>query len=257
MKTAFFRFYEELNDFLPENKRKKLFEHKFTGRVSVKDMIESLGVPHTEIDLILVDGNSVGFDYQIADKDNLSVYPEFESLDISVLQHLRVKPLRIPRFVLDVHLGKLARLMRMVGIDTLYENNYSDEQIVKISKENKRCILTRDLGILKRNEVTRGYWIRNTDPGKQLKEIINRFDLINTLRKFSRCIICNDELSSISKDKVYSRLPAKVKTAYDNFYICNNCDKVYWAGSHVDEMENYIKGIITEIKHEKSSDNIS
>jgi uncharacterized protein with PIN domain len=252
MKTVFFRFYEELNDFLPEDKRKKTFEHKFMGRVSVKDMIESLGVPHTEIDLILVNSSSAGFDQIVENNDKISVYPEFESLDISDLQHLREKTLRIPRFVLDVHLGKLARLMRMVGLDTLYKNNYSDEEVVRISRENKRCILTRDLGILKRNEVTRGYWVRNTEPAKQLKEIINRFDLINSLKEFSRCTLCNDELKSVDKETVFERLPPKVKNAHNQFYICSNCDKIYWAGSHVDEMEKYIQELKLEINKENN-----
>lgn len=254
MKTVFFRFYEELNDFLPEYKRKNTFEHNFTGRVAVKDIIESLGVPHTEIDLILVNGSSAGFDYKVSDGDKISVYPEFESLDISGVQHLRAKPLRLPRFILDVHLGKLARLMRMVGLDTLYENDYADEEIVKISSGDKRCILTRDIGILKRNEVMRGYWVRNTDPGKQLKEIINRFDLMDSLREFSRCTLCNEELRSVDKTTIYDRLPPKVKTAYDRFFICSNCDKIYWAGSHVDEMDEYINELKAEINNEEKPD---
>ncbi len=254
MKTVFFRFYEELNDFLPEEKRKKTFEHSFIGRVSVKDMIESIGIPHTEIDLILVNGSSVGFDYIVSGQDKISVYPEFESLDISEVQHLRAKPLRHPRFVLDVHLGKLARLMRMVGLDTLYKNDYTDEEIVNIGSENKRCILTRDIGILKRKEVTRGYWVRNTDPGKQLKEIISRFDLINSLKEFSRCTLCNEELTTVEKNSILDRLPHKVKTAYNQFYICNNCNKIYWAGSHVDEMDEYINELKAEINNEKKSD---
>lgn len=254
MKTVFFRFYEELNDFLPKNKRKKTFEHNFTGRVSVKDMVESLGVPHTEIDLILINSDSVGFDKLVNDKDKISVYPEFESLDITDLQHLRSKPLRIPKFILDVHLGKLGRLMRMMGIDSLYENNYSDEQIVIISIEKKRCILTRDLGILKRKEVTRGYWVRNTDPAKQLKEIINRFNLSRYLKEFSRCILCNNELHEIDKESVFSRLPPKVKKAYDHFFICSKCDKIYWAGTHVDEMDSYIKELKLEINNENETD---
>src|SRR3972149_748976 len=138
MKTAYFRFYEELNDFLPPEKRKIKFEHPFFCRASVKDIIESLGVPHTEIDLILVNGKSVDFSYIINDKDEISVYPVFESFDISEVQHLRAKPLREPKFVLDVHLGALAKYLRMTGFDTVYHNNFEDVEIIKVSLSQKR-----------------------------------------------------------------------------------------------------------------------
>ena len=155
------RFYEELNDFLPEEKQKLRFEHSYIDRTSVKDLIESLGVPHTEVDLILVNGKPVGFDYLINDDDDISVYPVFESIDITDLQHLRPKPLRKPKFVADVHLGRLARYMRMLGFDTLYKNNIDDDEIVNISVDEKRTILTRDRNILKRSVVTHGYFVRN------------------------------------------------------------------------------------------------
>ena len=161
MKTAYFRFYEELNDFLPAEKRKIKFEHSFVDRTTIKDMIESLGVPHIEIDLILVNGKSANFSYLVKDKDEISVYPVFESLDISDVQHLRPNPLREPKFVLDVHLGKLARYMRMFGFDTAYKNNFADDDLIKISLNEKRTILTKDKEILKRNDVTHGYWVRN------------------------------------------------------------------------------------------------
>ena len=151
------RFYEELNDFLPEEKKKKRFTHYYIDRTSVKDLIESFGVPHTEVDLIFVNGESVGFKYKINDGDDISVYPVFESLDISEVQHLRAKPLRKPKFVADVHLGRLTRYLRMMGFDVYYRNDLEDNEIVDISLKEKRTILTKDLGILKRNEVTHGY----------------------------------------------------------------------------------------------------
>ena len=177
MKKVFLRFYEELNDYLPEEKKKTKFEHLFKGSPSVKDLIESEGVPHIEIDLILVNGVSVDFGYKVREEDNISVYPVFESLDISKIQHLRTKPLREKKFVLDVHLGTLARYLRMLGFDAHYENNYNDDSIIKISLNEKRTILTKDIGLLKRNEVAHGYYVRNINPDKQLKEIVGRFDL--------------------------------------------------------------------------------
>jgi len=244
MKTAYFRFYEEVNDFLTQEKRKKRFEHSFVGRASVKDLIESLGVPHNEIDLILVNGKSVNFNYIVEDKDDISVYPVFESLNIAEVQHLRPKPLRNPKFIVDVHLGTLAKYMRMIGLDTFYQNNYHDYEIIEISLEEKRTILTKDRDLLKRSSVTHGYWIRNENPEKQLKEIINRFDLKNEIKEFSRCLECNTVLIYIEKEKVQDRLPPKVIQWHDDFFYCSKCDKIYWKGSHFDKMKSLIDKVI-------------
>ena len=244
LKKITLRFYEELNDFLPIDKRKKRFEHSFIDRTSVKDMIESLGVPHAEVDLILVNGISVNFSYLVKDKDDISVYPVFESLDITKLQHLRAKPLRKPKFILDVHLGTLTKYMRMFGFDTLYKNNYNDEEIIEISLKEKRAILTKDRGILKRSDVTHGYWIRSTKIDEQIIEVIKRFDLKEQIKELSRCLICNSVLRKISKGKVMERLPPKVKEYQNEFYFCANCDKIFWKGSHFTKM----RGIIEEMK---------
>lgn len=246
MKTVSFRFYEELNDFLPKEKRKTRFEHEFIDRTSIKDMIESLGVTHTEVDLILVNGTSVNFSYIVQDLDDISVYPVFESMDISDVQHLRSKPLRNKKFILDVHLGTLARYLRMIGFDTKYRNDYSDNEIVFTSIADKRTILTRDKGILKRNEVTHGYWIRNQNPELQLEEVAERFSLKNQIREFERCLECNTKLEKIDKEKIIDRLPLKVKRGQNNFWYCKNCDKIYWRGSHYDKM----KAMIDKLFHE-------
>lgn len=236
MKSITIRFYEELNDFLPKEKRKVRFTHEFFGRESVKDLIESIGVPHTEVDLILVNGNSVDFNYILQDKDEVSVYPVFESFDIKEVQHLRPKPLREPKFVLDIHLGKLARYMRMLGFDTFYRNDLKDEEIVHISLTEIRTILTRDVGLLKRGNVTHGYFVRNTEIEKQLEEVVKRFQLENEIKEFSRCIECNTLLKPIDKERIIDQLPPKVRKHYNEFYICPNCSKIYWKGSHVEDM---------------------
>ena len=243
MKTVHFRFYEELNDFLPIEKRKVRFAHEFIDRVSVKDVIESLGIPHTEIDLILVNSVSVDFNYIIEEGDDISVYPVFDSMDIRDVQHLREVPLRQLKFVLDVHLGKLAKWMRMLGFDSRYENNYSDEQIAELSIAEKRTILTMDRGILKRKNITRGYWVRNSDPFKQVIEIIDRFDLKKELNELTRCLSCNNLLEEIEKDKVLNRLPEKVKLFNNEFFICTRCDKIFWKGSHYKRMQKLIEKI--------------
>ncbi len=246
MKTAYFRFYEELNDFLPKEKRKTRFEHKFIDRASVKDMIESLGVPHTEVDLILVNGTSANFSYIVNDSDVISVYPVFESFDISDVQHLRAKPLRNPKFILDVHLGTLARYLRMIGFNTKYRNDYSDDEIVEISLKDKRTILTRDKGILKRSNVTHGYWIRNENPESQLNEVVNRFNLKKQIKEFERCLECNTKLEKIDKEKVIDKLPLKVKMRQNEFWYCKTCDKVYWQGTHFEKMGKIIGRLFQE-----------
>jgi hypothetical protein len=248
MKTVYFRFYEELNDFLPTKKRKIKFGHTFIYRTSVKDMIESFGVPHNEIDLILVNGKSVDFSYVVNDNDEISVYPVFESLDISDIQHLRPKPLREPKFVLDVHLGKLTRYLRMMGFDSIYKNNYEDEEIIKISLDEIRTILTRDREILKRNDVTHGYWVRNDEPEEQLKEIIVRFNLRNQISEFTRCLECNTLLNKVEKEKILDRLPPKVREWQNEFFMCPHCSRIYWKGSHYEKMNE----LITKLKNNLS-----
>jgi len=180
------RFYEELNDFLHYSRRKKAFNFILTGKKTIKDIIESLGIPHTEVDLILVNQKPVQFDYRPVKDDFISVYPVFEAIDISSINLLRPKPLREPKFVLDVHLGTLAKYLRLLGFDILYRNNFEDAELINLSLSEQRIILTRDICILKNGKVTHGYFVRETNPGKQLKEIIRRFDLKDQINPFLR-----------------------------------------------------------------------
>ena len=243
MKKVNIRFYEELNDFLPRSKRKIRFEIAVFGTPSVKDIIESQGVPHTEVDMILVNGKSARFTYRIQDDDDISVYPEFESFDISRTQKLRPHPLRRPKFILDVHLGALARYMRMLGLDAKYGNNLKDNEIIDISEKEKRAILTRDIGILKHSCVKRGRWVRNTNPVKQIEEIIERFDLKNEIKEFTRCIKCNTKLKPIKKEKALPSVPAKIRLRQTEFSFCTKCNKIYWKGSHYDKMNTLVNKI--------------
>jgi uncharacterized protein with PIN domain len=243
MHTIYLRFYEELNDFLPEERKKKRFEHQFIDRTSVKDLIESLGIPHTEIDLILVNGKSVNFKYLITDADDISVYPVFESLDITEVQHLRPKPLRNPKFVVDVHLGRLTKYLRMIGLDVSYKNNFDDDEIVRVSLKEKRAILTKDRGILKRNEVTHGYWVRSIKVEEQVREILDRFDLKKEIKEFSRCLECNQLLVPIKKEEVIDELPPKVAQTQNEFYQCPSCMKIYWKGTHYRRMFSFIQSL--------------
>lgn len=201
-KAAEFRFYEELNDFLPVEKRKRSFVYQFRGRPTVKEAIEAIGVPHAEVDVVLLNGNSVGFEQPLADDDRVAVYPMFESLDVSSVTRLRPAPLRQPRFVLDTHLGTLSRRLRLLGFDAAYRNDYDDAEIIRIAREEGRAILTRDRGILKRNEVVRGYWVRKEKPKEQVLEVLGRFDLFSQIRPFLRCTVCNGDIKQVAKEAV-------------------------------------------------------
>lgn len=241
---AHFRFYAELNDFLPTERRQVWFAHSFEGRASIKDMIESLGAPHTEVDLILVNGAPVDFSYIVQDGDRISVYPVFESFDILPVERLRPRPLRETRFVLDTHLGKLANYLRLLGFDALYHNDYPDEELARLSSEDRRILLTKDRGLLKRKLVTHGYCVRAPDPKKQLKEVLERFDLFGAARPFSRCVHCNGLLEPVDKQAVEDRLLPDTRQYYDDFYRCTVCDQVYWPGSHYDAMQSFVAEIV-------------
>jgi hypothetical protein len=231
-KQANFRFYAELNDCLPASRRYQSFIYPFSGNPSIKDSIESLGVPHTEVDLILVNGTSVEFDYHLKNGDFVSVYPVFESLDISPILRLRAKPLRNTRFILDVHLGKLAGKLRMLGFDTLYRNDYSDPEIVKLSLQDRRIILTRDRGILKRKSVRHGYWVRSDRTDAQIREVLHRFDLYSQIKAFDRCLVCNGKIKKVNKETVIDCLLPKTILYYNEIFSCCGCDRLYWKGSH-------------------------
>lgn len=239
-KVAVFRFYEELNDLLPSRRQKVSFEYEFDGSPSVKDAIEAIGVPHTGVDLIVVDGRSVGFDYQLRDGDRIAVYPTFEAVNISPITRLKARPLRETRFVADTHLGKLARLLRMMGFDTLYRRDFEDADIVGLSIDEHRIILTRDRGILKYKSVTHGYWLRYTQPQEQAREVLERFDLQSQIDPFARCMLCNGCIVEVDVDEVSDRLLPRTAADFDDFYRCESCDKVYWRGSHYDKMKALI-----------------
>jgi uncharacterized protein with PIN domain len=244
MNLAWFRFYEELNEFLPEGKRESQIPYSIKGKQSVKDACEALGIPHTEIDLILVNGVSVDFSYKLRNEDSVSVYPVFESLDISSVTHLREKPLRDLKFILDVHLGKLAKHLRLCGFDTIYRKDYDDAEIIRLALSEKRIILTHDLGILKNKLVTHGYWVRSQIPEKQLKEVLIRFDLKNLIRTFTRCIECNGVLLEVPKNEIIERLLPKTRQYYQEYKKCPDCDRIYWEGSHFEKMKKFISEIV-------------
>jgi uncharacterized protein with PIN domain len=241
---ANFRFYEELNDFLPPEHCKQSIAYRFGGQPAIKDPIEVLGVPHSEVDLILVNDASVGFDYKLRDGDRVAVYPVFESFDISPLQRLRPQPLRNTAFMVDVNLGKLARRLRMLGFDTAYDNRLGDGEIVDRAVREKRIVLTRDRKLLFRRAVTHGYWVRAVDADLQLKEVLQRLDLFGQIRPLRRCIECNGLIEPVDREQVWSRLEPLTRRYYSEFFRCANCGKVYWEGSHVEHMSEAIRELL-------------
>lgn len=247
--TITIRFYEELNDFLPKYRKKQAFEHNFSGNMTIKDIVESLGVPHTEIDMILANGNSVDFNYKPSRNDFISVYPVFESFNIKEVTRLRPEPLRKIRFILDVHLGKLVRDLRMLGFDSLYRNDYDDQEIIDIARDEKRIILTRDIGILKNKAVTHGYWVRSQKPKEQLTEVVDHFDLKANIKPLNRCIECNGTIMKVEKEKIINQLKPKTCLFFNEFFQCRNCKRIYWEGSHYQKMISRINSILNSINN--------
>jgi len=235
------RFYAELNDFLPAGKRQRSFVFAFEGTPSVKDTIEALGVPHTEIDVILVDGRSVDFAYRLKGGERVAVYPVFERYDVSPLTRLRPSPLRVSRFVADVHLGSLARYLRLLGFDTTWERDLDDDFIIDIALDEDRIILTRDKGILKNGRVTHGYWLRATDPLQQVEEVVRALSLAGCIEPYTRCMECNGELESIKRREAARAVPLQVFIVYREFKRCRSCKRVYWRGSHIKRLDKIIE----------------
>lgn len=244
MAIAQFRFYEELNDFLVPERRKREFEHRCARGATVKNAIEALGVPHTEVELILVNGCSVDFGYRVRDGDRISVYPMFETFDVAPLVRVRARPLRVTRFIADSQLGGLARLLRVLGFDTVYENGYPDHEIRRRAAEEGRLILTRDRALLKFRTVTHGCYVHATEPRAQLKEIVERLQLGASARPFTLCVECNTALVAVAKENVLDRLPPAVAQRHEEFHACTHCGRVYWQGSHFARMHGFVQEIL-------------
>jgi len=211
---------------------------------TTKHMIEALGVPHTEVELILVNGESVDFSYLLQDGDRVAVYPRFEAMDVTPLLRVREQPLREPRFVADAHLGGLAHMLRMLGFDTLYDNHFDDDEIVVIAERDGRIVLTRDRELLKRRAVTHGCYVHAQQSEAQLREIVERLDLARSARPFTLCLHCNAPLRPIDKASVLDRLPPRVQVHYERFSLCDGCGRVYWEGSHWRNMLKVLDGLL-------------
>lgn len=244
MVTATFRFYEELNDFLAPERRKREFACRCARAATTKHMIEALGVPHTEVELVLVNGESVGLGRILEEGDRVAVYPKFEALDVTPLLRVREAPLRELRFIADSHLGGLAHLLRMMGFDTLYDNAFEDIEIERLAGAQRRIVLSRDRGLLKRRGITHGCYLHALRSETQLREIFERLDLARSARPFTRCLACNAALHPVEKSSVEPFLPPGVQARYDRFSRCEGCGRVFWEGTHWRRMRALVDSLL-------------
>jgi len=236
--TATFRFYAELNNFLAPARRGRAFAVECAQASTAKHMIEALGAPHTEVELILINGESAGFDRLLRDGDHVAVYPTFSSFDLAPAQRVRQSLPALIHFVADAHLGGLARLLRMAGFDTLYRNDFEDREIAEIAGRENRIVLTRDRDLLKHRVITHGCYIHALKPPQQFCEVTARLNLAWWQQPFTLCMLCNLPLRPVARDAVLASLPLSVRSNpnYVKFTTCDGCGRIYWEGSHWQRM---------------------
>lgn len=240
-KTAELRFFGNLVDFAPGGR--SVVERTFDVSPSVKDLIESCGVPHPEVDLVLVNGEAVGWGHAVRDGEIISVYPRFHSFDVADLSAVHVPPPATPRFILDVHLTALAKYMRLLGLDTCAPPGAADSELAAISTGERRWLLTRDIGLLKRTIVRYGYFVRSQDPLEQCVEVVRYFELDDDIAPFTRCMECNGTIAPVSVAEIRGRLPRRVLANHDTFRQCNDCGRPYWRGSHYGRLEDIVESV--------------
>jgi uncharacterized protein len=235
------KFHGDLPFFLETRTRPETIERALREKTSVKDVIESCGVPHSEVDLILVDGQPVDFHHTLRTDADVDVYP------------VGLMPTRFPKnrlqvsnsmeFVADGHLGKLARDLRLLGFDVAYDRDADDRQLLAIMRESNRALLTRDRRLLMHAMVQHGYYLRSQNPINQTIEVLRRFDLFSAITPFTRCLRCNAPLQKVAKADVIEKLEPLTKIYYEQFRRCTGCDQIYWAGSHFSKLQTRLEGI--------------
>jgi len=230
--VATLQFFGRLSGLLSCRAEDGNVRYRFDGSPAIKDAIEALGIPHTEVDLIFVAGESVGFDHRLQDGNPVAVYPLGLGPSQPFLRHLTPAAPAPPAFILDVHLGKLARRLRLLGFDCRYRNDYPDPEIIRLALAEQRVILTRDRGILKQGVVRLGLLLDSPRPDQQVRQVLERFHLRNEIRPFRRCPLCNGLLEPVDRDQVLHRLLPNTARSARRFRRCRECDKLYWQGAH-------------------------
>lgn len=244
MPSVNFTFHGDLNFFLQRRQKNQTIHYEFDWKATLKDMLEAQGPPHPEVELLVVNGVSVGWEHIVQDNDDIQAYPNFDALDLpEKIQLIPPYPIK-PKFILDTHLGKLAGYLRMMGFDTLYRNDYEDDVLAQVSHDETRILLTRDLGVLKRGIVTYGYFVRNTNPQKRLLEISQRYNLAPQIEPFRYCMKCNGIVEAVDKQAVIDHIPHDTAEYYSEFQQCQSCQQIYWKGSHHQKMERLIDTVL-------------
>lgn len=243
LSSASFLFNGCLQNLLVRKYRATPIIYPFKDNPGIKDAIEAMGVPHTEVDVILVNNRSVDFSYQLHDQDLVSVFPVFSKPPVDNTIHLSPLPSPPISFVLDVHLGKLTKRLRLLGFDCCYRNDLGDAEILRISQESGRVILTRDLGILKHRCVKFGYLIRSDKVEEQIREVLSRFRLATCTQPFLRCMVCNGFVEPVKKNDIVQLLEPRTKLYYEQFHRCRDCHRIYWQGSHFENIKRWLDGV--------------
>ena len=234
-------FHGDLNAFLGSKAGDAVIERRLAEKTSIKDIIESCGVPHPEVDLILVDDQTVGFDHTLANNAKVEVFPvENRRTDYT---EKRLQTIRILRFVADGHLGGLTRNLRLLGFDVAYGQNADDRQLLEVMARENRALLTRDRRLLMHSIVQHGYCPRSQNADEQTIEVVRRFDLLELIAPFTRCLRCNAPLEAASKADVIEKLEPLTKMYYDEFRRCPDCKQIYWSGSHFPKLQKRIEEI--------------
>jgi uncharacterized protein len=237
-------FHNDLSFFL-KSKTSRI-ERQLSERTSIKDVIEACGVPHTEVDLILVNGEPVDFAAILAQDGVVDVYPPNQTRS-PLFPEDRLQVRHIEKFVADGHLGKLVRDLRLLGIDVTYDPVAEDRQLVRTASDEDRALLTRDRRLLMHATVRHGYYLRSQDPLEQTVEVLRRFNLSPSLTPFSRCLRCNALLQPAKKAEVFDQLAPLTRIYYEQFRRCGGCGQVYWSGSHFDKLRARVEEIRTAL----------
>jgi uncharacterized protein with PIN domain len=249
-------------DFFLKNSAVRLIERQLREKTSIKDVIESCGVPHPEVDLILVDSQPVDFAHVVSKSSKIDVYP-VSWHRATFLAENRLQVLKTKSFVADVHLGKLVRNLRLLGFDVAYHPTAQDRELIGLAHpENpsgrsslaklrqdlsppepqtsaaySRALLTRDRRLLMYAAVNLGYYLRSQDPIEQTLEVLRRFQLSSSLAPFTRCLRCNTLIEAVEKAEIIDQLEPLTKIYYEQFRRCPSCGQIYWPGSHFKKLE--------------------